>query len=223
MIPSVRLIGLLQPVDDPDYDDHLPLETPNDLMEFAGRWDYGPASISKFKSNPQWLAKRLAEGEESMIEMSGAVFFVTCSRVVSHELVRHRLASYQQESQRFVKYDTETPADLFFVPEEIKLMDDPEIWQAYQAALTATRRVYLTLREAKVPPQIARYVLPNAMRTRIIVLMNARQWRHVLALRLHTSAQPEMREVMTMIHAKLVRIYGEDLFPANIAETRSAR
>jgi thymidylate synthase (FAD) len=226
MTPSVRLIGLTIPVHDEGFEDQLPFETYPfarlggglDLIEFAGRWDYGPKSVAKMASDPEGkiIARWLEAGEESMVEMVDAIFLITCSRVVSHELVRHRIASYQQESQR--------PADLFFVPEEIKVADTTgKALVDYQDILVLVRVTYNRLVEAKVPKQIARYVLPNAMRTRIIVKMNLREWRHVLQLRLHTSAQPEMREVMKLIHAKLQRIYGTVLFPDGIADERGTR
>jgi thymidylate synthase (FAD) len=209
------------PYHDEDYSDKLPLEKPTDLMEWSGRWDYGPASIKNFQSNPDWLKKRLAEGEESMVEMGGAMFFITCSRVVSHELVRHRIASYQQESQRFVKYKDELVEELMFLPPELE--SNIGLDGMFQAAMRVAKVAYDALIERGVKPQIARYVFPNATRTRIVVMMNPRQWRHVLRLRLHTSAQPEMRIIMSMVHAKLQRIYGSELFPDDIADERSAR
>lgn len=239
--PSVRLIGLTMPVHDVDYEDQLPLRAANDLgpedsaelnsgldiIEFAGRWDYGPKSIAKM-GDTGIIKRWLDGGEESMIEMVDAIFLITCSRVVSHELVRHRLASYQQESQRFVNYEEEDPNDLLYGGSDIAelvLREEGgeaigyEFGGAYGTALAA----YNKLRELKVPKQLARYVLPNSMRTRIVVKANLREWRHILRLRLHTSAQPEMRTVVALVHKKLAQVYGPDLFPDNIAEERAAR
>lgn len=226
MEPSVRLLAITTPVEDIDYEEDgidRQLRTPLDLIEFAGRWDYGANSVAKMKTedNNSIIARWLQAGEESMVEMVSAVFMITCSRVVTHELVRHRLASYQQESQRFVSYKDEHPEYLFILPPE--LMGNIEADGLFQQALIKAKDVYVRLVELGVPKQIARYVLPNATRTRIIVAMNLREWRHVLRLRLHTSAQPEMRQVMAMVHKKLQREFGDVLFPDGIADERAAR
>lgn len=195
------------------------LSEPLDLVEYAGRWDYGPKSIAKM-GDRDIIRRWLDSGEESMVEMVDATFLITCSRVVTHELVRHRLASYQQESQRFVSYRDEEPSELFFEPPELATEEERELlWAAYNQALWS----YNELVKDGVPKQIARYVLPNATRTRIIVKTNLREWRHILRLRLHKSAQPEMREVMTQVHAALQAEFGPVLFPDDIAAERSAR
>ena len=183
----------------PDLDrEQFPLYDPEDLIEYAGRWDYGPKSISKM-GDRDIITRWMASGEESMVEMGDATFFIVCSRVVTHELVRHRLASFQQESQRFVRYDEEEPELLFYEPVMAESEEGP-YWEQLESSL----RAYQDLRVAKVQPQYARYVLPNAIRTRIIVKANFREWRHILRLRCHTSAQPEMQEVMWQIHDELV-------------------
>lgn len=230
MNPSVRLIGMTMPVDDPDYEESLGFEGPRHLIEFAGRWDYGESSVAKMldvrltRDGPvrkNMIETWLRSGEESMVEMGSAMFLITCSRVVSHELVRHRIASYQQESQRFVKYDEEKPGDLFFCPPEIA--ESVPAAHAFWSVMLATLDAYNELKDSGVKSQIARYVLPNATRTRVVAYMNLRQWRHVLALRMHTSAQPEMQVIARLVHAKLQRAYGHDLFPDDIASERAVR
>jgi len=237
VIPSAKLIAITQPLHTTvvvsefhnghdkvvDTEILMPanpgLDEPLDLIEYAGRWDYGERSIAKM-GDRDIIRRWLESGEESMVEMVDATFLITCSRVVSHELVRHRIATYQQESQRFVSYDDEELEDLFYVPEE--LQDHPSgawVQQAYEDALKA----YKILRLNGVKKQIARYVLPNGTRTRIIAKMNLREWRHVLRLRLHTSAQPEMQLIMKSIHEQLQNEFGSVLFPYDIAEERASR
>lgn len=195
------------------------LREPLDLIEFAGRWDYGPKSIAKM-GDRDIIRRWLDSGEESMVEMVDATFLITCSRVVTHELVRHRIASYQQESQRFVAYDEEEPEELFYMPAEVEgSVNETIVEDAYLAAVKA----YKQLRLNGVSKQIARYVLPNSTRTRIIAKTNLREWRHILRLRLHTSAQPEMREVMRQVHEQLKAEFGHVLFPADIAAERGSR
>lgn len=186
---SARLIGLTFPTME-DMGRYEPL----DIIEYAGRVDYGPASLSKM-GDKSIIKRWIASGEESMLEMVNAVFLIECSRVVSHELVRHRIASYQQESQRYVKYDDAKPEDLFYVPDGLSEDQRAIVEDAYLKALEA----YKLLKSTGAKSQLARYVLPNGTKTRIVANMNLREWRHVLKLRMHTSAQPEMRVIAAAI------------------------
>jgi len=200
MKPVVRLLTTTQPVEGVEF-----LSEELDIIEYSGRWDYGPKSISKM-GDREIIGRWIKAGHESMLEMVDATFFIECSRVVTHELVRHRIASYQQESQRFVEYGEEDPEDLFYTPDGLGTEDDELHYRLYvENALME----YNYLRSQGVSKQLARYVLPNATRTRIIVKMNLREWRHVLKLRCHPSAQPEMREVMFQVLAILLNRYPE--------------
>lgn len=198
---------------------------PESIVEFAGRWDYGEKNakrlgetvrVARPENGPEAyedvpiIQKYIDMGHESMLEMADATFFIECSRVVSHELVRHRIASYQQESQRFVKYDDEKPEDLFYVPEFI-----PEQWGEVMMAQNVTAlENYKNARSQGMAPQLARYVLPNAMRTRLVMKTNLREWRHICKLRLDKSAQPEMRELMQQIYDQLVDIFPNVMYNA---------
>jgi thymidylate synthase (FAD) len=182
------------------------IDEPLDIVEFAGRWDYGEKSLAKM-GDRDIIRRWLKQGEESMVEMVDVVFLLTCSRVVSHELVRHRIASYQQESQRFVSYEDEDPDDLFYVPSQYE--GNEEIEGLFRAGYEQTLDVYKRLKELGVPKQMARYILPNATRTRIVAKMNLRGWRHFLKLRMHKSAQPEMREIAFELFSHLIEIAPE--------------
>jgi thymidylate synthase (FAD) len=188
-----------QPVEGVDF-----LSRETDIIEYSGRWDYGPKSIAKM-GEPGIISRWIAAGHESMLEMVDATFFIECSRVVTHELVRHRIASYQQESQRFVNYTEEDPLDLFVIPSGTSAFMAGMSLASYSDDL----KTYKLLIQNGVPKQEARYVLPNATRTRIIVKMNLREWRHVLRLRAHSSAQPEMQEVANAILETLETRYPE--------------
>lgn len=201
---------------------------PERLAEFAGRWDYGPNNAarlgqtvrvkvsfpeqtddpSEFSREVPILQKYIDQGHESMLEMAWAAFFLECSRTVSHELVRHRPVSYQQESQRFVKYEEENYEDLFYRPES--LQENEELDEAYWKAFEA----YKILRRNNVAPQLARYVFPNATRTRLIMATNLREWRHICKLRLDKSAQPEMQELMQQIYDQLVDVFPNIMYNA---------
>lgn len=186
---------------------------PERISEFAGRWDYGEQNASKLgqesKAGGKILTRWIASGEQSMLEMGHATVFFECSRVCTHELVRHRLASYQQESQRFSLFvlGKKGVMDGFFIPPD---MDESLVMGftlAYQNALEA----YEGLLARGVPKQLARYVLPGAARTRIITSANIREWRHIFKLRLDKSAQPEMRQMMQMAYDQMLPIFPQSL------------
>jgi thymidylate synthase (FAD) len=134
-----------------------------------------------------------------MLEMAEATFYIECSRVVSHELIRHRLCNFQQESQRFVKYD-DASEESFYIP-------DGEFGPDIEAQAGHALNIYKNLRQKGVPAQIARYVLPNAMGTRLIMKANVREWRHIVNLRTAKAAQPEMRELMLQVYDQLVDVF----------------
>lgn len=196
---------------------------PERIVEFAGRWDYGEKNARKLgetvliasavgSEDVSIIRKYIMMGHESMLEMADATFFIECSRVVSHELVRHRIASYQQESQRFVKYGDEPVGDMMYLPPQIE--EDANALSSVADAYVGVVEIYKYLRSKGVAPQIARYVLPNAMRTRLIMKTNLREWRHICKLRLDKSAQPEMQELVQQIYDQLLDIFPNVMYNA---------
>jgi len=179
---------------------------PERIVEFAGRADYGPKNTAKLGSDKTIISRWIDAGHHSMLEFASATFYIECSRVVSHELVRHRLASFQQESQRYVKYEDISPEELFYVPEVGDGFEslEPMVRREYEDALSA----YKILRNAGVKAQIARYVLPNGTMTRMVMKANMREWRHIINLRTAPAAQPEMRILASQIKWQL-----EEVFP----------
>lgn len=192
---------------------------PERIVEFAGRSDYGPKNAAKLGSDETIISRWIDSGHHSMLEFASATFYIECSRVVSHELVRHRLASFQQESQRYVKYDDISPEDLFVVPE----LDGDDtglalkVAQEYEEAL----RAYNVLRDSGVKAQLARYVLPNGTATRLVMKANMREWRHIINLRTSKAAQPEMQELMGQVYEQLLDIFPNMLY--NVKEQEKVR
>lgn len=148
------------------------------------------------------LMHALASGHDSVLEHAVFTFSVEgISRACSHQLVRHRMASYSQQSQRYVKMDGFD----YVVPESIK--DSKTIWRNeytgdeistlewYEKIMREWGEEYDSLIKAGIPEEDARYILPNACCTNIIVTMNARELRHFLSLRLCTRAQWEIRQL----------------------------
>jgi len=159
------------------------------LLERAGRICY--ASVEKMGTNEKWLQSRIKQGHASLIEHASATFHIKASRALTHELVRHRIASYSQRSQRYVK---ETKKD-YITPPELSEEANPEIARCFRQAMSATWDAYRQLLDAGVKPEIARYVLPNACTTEIICTWNFREIRHIIQLRASTPALPEFQVV----------------------------
>lgn len=143
----------------------------------------------------------IKSGHESCIEHAFAGFLVRgVSRVVSHELVRHRLASYCQRSQRYVSEDTPE----YVVPDEIA--QNGEAMKVFAEAMDSAWLAYKRLQSLGLKNEISRYVLPNACSTTIAVTMDFRSWRNFLKLRLSKRAQPEIRHLAHMVLDELVKI-----------------
>ncbi|KKM92851.1 hypothetical protein LCGC14_1214230 [marine sediment metagenome] len=159
------------------------------LIEKAGRLCY--ATDDKTGMSPGWLQKRIADGHLSLVEHAHTTWHITCSRVTSHQLVRHRIASYSQRSQRYVKESEPR----YIIPPQLS----GALETVFRDAMKAAWYTYETLLLNGVPPDQARYVLPNATETQLIMTMNFRELHHFLSLRTSSKASEEMQEVANSI------------------------
>lgn len=136
------------------------------------------------------LRSAISSGHEAVLEHWSATFAVSgVSRALTHQLVRHRVASYSQQSQRYVDMDGFD----YVVPESI--LNHPDSLEQFKWGIKAIQKVYKTLLAYGIDMEDARYILPNACTTNIIVSMNARQLRHFFALRCCNRAQKEIKEL----------------------------
>lgn len=139
----------------------------------------------------------LNSGHTSALEHASYTFAIDgVSRALTHQLVRHRLASYNQQSQRYVAYADE-PA--FIVPPDVDA--DPSRRRAFLGSCRASFAAYRAMLDAGALPEDARYLLPNAMETKIVVTMNVRELLHFFELRICRRAQWEIRELATTMLA----------------------
>lgn len=137
------------------------------------------------------LTTIMASGHFSTLEHASYTFAVEgVSRALTHQLVRHRLASYNQQSQRYVKFKEEPP-----IVRPASVDANPEAAQAFDEAIEACWQAYDKLVQAGVPAEDARYVLPNACETKIVVTMNIRELMHFFSNRCCNRAQWEIREL----------------------------
>ncbi len=165
---------------------------PDKLATLAALTCYGrevpPVSGISQELVEEVLGKVKESGHHSVIEHGSFTFAVTgVSRALTHQLVRHRIASYSQQSQRYV--DMEDFVSV--IPPSIQDEDAEEIYREF---MKDVERTYSRLKE-KIPVEDARYVLPNAVPTNIIVTMNARELWHFFSLRCCRRAQWEIREM----------------------------
>ncbi len=149
-----------------------------------------------FEKMDSETAKRIIKrvtgyGHVSVIEHASFTFSIEgVSRALTHQLVRHRIASYTQQSQRYVTYDT---LEKYVTPPSI--IDNVETKKVFENALEKISETYQNLLKLGIPKEDARFILPNAAKTNIIVTMNARELRHFFNLRCCARSQWEIREV----------------------------
>lgn len=185
---------------------------PEEIIEVAAKTCYSPGTVaekweeeSDTEKLREFVDKLRKMGHDSPFEHANFTFGIDgISRACSHQLVRHRIASFSQQSQRYVKYDTENTdiADLFVVPTPI-LNGNNDIFDVYADALEQVKDVYEALAglledsgiSEKEAAENARYILPNAMKTNLVMTMNARELLHFFELRCCNRAQEEIREL----------------------------
>lgn len=198
--PSVELIN---PV---PY--HLALNT----IEIAGRTCYQSEDKMAEGSAEDFIRRIIKRGHESVLEHVSITARFICDRGVSHEIVRHRIGAYSQESTRYCNYS----GDKF--DNEITVIrpcffnrllpghpgDKEDNW--YDACVEAEYG-YFRMLEDGATPQEARSVLPNSLKTTIVVTYNIREWRHFLRLRCDQAAHPQMRQVADMARKLLTEQY----------------
>ena len=163
-------------------------QNPEELIEKATRTCYDS------KCNPdtrnEFLRGVMKRGHESVIEHASATFYVSgVSRALTHQLVRHRIASYSQVSQRYVKFDNFK----YVIPPEIE--GNKRAKQKFIDTMKVIRVAYENLVYLGIKAEDARFVLPNACETEITITMNFRALRNFFKLRLDSHAQWEIREL----------------------------
>lgn len=166
-----------------------------EAIEAAARTCYkSEAKMTPGSAGP-FVRMLIERGHECPLEQADATFRIVCDRGVSHELVRHRLASYCQESTRYCDYSNERFGD------EIRVIAPPGLENdvLWQGAISVAARCYRELRAKGIAPQIARSVLPTCLKTEIVVKANLREWRLILRSRTSPAAHPQMREIAQKI------------------------
>lgn len=183
-------------------------------IERIGRVCYKSENKITEDSAEQFIRAIIRRGHESVIEHESLSVRVICDRGVTHEIVRHRIASYSQESTRYCNYTSDKFSN------QISCIDiatgfhydmndpaDRKKWEIWNSAMEAAEQHYFALIEAGAKPEEARSVLPNSLKTEIVMTMNLREWRHFLRLRGSRAAHPQMVEIAEQIREEFAKCY----------------
>lgn len=158
--------------------------------------------ITEDNLSAEKLVKNLIKnGHEAMLEHGYLSIKFICDRAISHELVRHRMAAFAQESQRYCNYSQDKFDSQISVIMPWWMNEDKEdlAFCTWFDACEQAEKAYFDLLDRGYSPQQARMVLPNCTKTEIVVTANYREWRHILSLRTAPDAHPDMRELMTRL------------------------
>lgn len=168
---------------------------PVKTIERAGRVAYKSEDKMTETSAEAFVRKIIAMGHEAVIEHASASLLFVCDRGVTHEIVRHRLFSYVQESTRYCNYTKEKFGSEISVIKPPLTAEQEPLWIM---AVSHAEAAYNNMIAAGASPQIARSVLPTCLKTEIVVTGNMREWRHFFKLRTSPKAHPQMIEVAKM-------------------------
>lgn len=168
-------------------------------IEQCGRVCYKSEDRITQDSAPAFVAAIIKRGHEAVLEHCSFTVKFICDRGVSHEIVRHRLASYCQESTRYCNYSKGGFGSEITVIEPCYLNAGTLAYDTWKQACANAEKAYFDLLNWGLTPQEARAVLPNSLKTEVVMTANIREWRHFLKLRCSKAAHPQMREVATLL------------------------
>ena len=164
-------------------------------IEKAGRTAYKSEDKITKDSSFKFLKMLIQRGHFSVIEHFSITVRVICDRGVTHEIVRHRLASYTQESTRYCNYSKGKFGNELTIIKPCFWQEDDEKYKIWKSTIEYVEESYKKLIKKGASPQEARSILPNSLKTEIVMTMNLREWRHFFELRTSDAAHPQMREI----------------------------
>ena len=177
------------------------IETPIDSkqilkqIEKAGRTCYKSEDRITEESAEAFVRKLIERGHESVLEHESITVRFVCDRGISHEIVRHRIASFSQESTRYCNYSNDRFRNNITFIKPCFLDEGTGGYKLWKQAMFIAEKEYFELLNLGCTPQEARSVLPNSTKTEIVMTANLREWRHFLKLRTAKAAHPQMREL----------------------------
>lgn len=191
-------------------------------IETAARTCYKSESSNDIESTKKFIKNLIQRGNESTIEHISISVRVICDRGISHEIVRHRLASYSQESTRYCNYSKDKfDGELIFI-KPCFWGENSYLYNIWRANCKDAEWAYLMLLENGATPEQARTVLPNSLKTELIMTMNLREWRHFFKLRAAKPAHPQIKEIaIPMLKAfkeKLPIVFDDIIYDEEFAQ-----
>lgn len=177
-------------------------------IELCGRVCHKSESKITDSSAEKFVRNIIQRGHESVLEHASFSVRFVVDRGVSHEIVRHRLASYSQESTRYCNYSGDKFGNEITVIEPCFLKPGTDGRYFWELDCKYAEQTYFNLLEQGYKPQEARSVLPNSLKTEVVMTANLREWRHFFRLRTAPDAHPQMREVTIPLLLRL-----RDLIP----------
>ena len=188
-------------------------------IEKAGRTCYKSEDRITEESAENFVRKLIERGHESVLEHESITVRFVCDRGVSHEIVRHRLASYSQESTRYCNYSNDRfGSELTFI-KPCFFKEKKGAYCSWYNSMDFAECAYFDMLDDGCTPQEARSVLPNSVKTEVVMTANLREWRHFLKLRTAKVAHPQMRELtVPLLHELQERIpvVFDDIKESNI-------
>lgn len=166
------------------------------LIELAGRTCYKSDNLITPDSAKNFVEKIAQRGHESVIEHYNITVRFICNRGFTHELVRHRLAAYSQESTRYCNYNKDKFGSEITVIKPFEINEDTKEYDLWKEAMQNAEKSYMAMIENGSKPENARGVLPIDIKTEIVITTNLREWKHIFELRTSKAAHPSMRELM---------------------------
>ncbi len=182
-------------------------------IEKAGRTCYKSEGKIGDGTAEKFIANIIKRGHESVLEHEKLTVRFICDRGVTHELVRHRIASYSQESTRYCNYSQDKFGNELTFIKPCFWSEDSDNYKMWLESMEYIESVYNKMIEAGAKPEEARSILPNSLKTEIVVTMNMREWRHYFKLRTSPAAHPQIREIskalLEELREKLPVLFGD--------------
>ena len=164
-------------------------------LERCGRVCYKSEDKITEGSAEKFIGMILKSGHESVLEHEKLTVKFICDRGVTHEIVRHRIASYSQESTRYCNYSKDKFGNELTFIRPCFWADDSEEYAVWKQAMEDIEKTSVKLISLGAKPEEARSILPNSLKTEIVCTMNLREWRHFFRLRTAERAHPQIREI----------------------------
>jgi len=175
------------------------------FIEYAARISHRSEDKTSYEPDKSFIQRLVDLGHDSVLEFGNMIVEFITDRGISHELVRHRLCSFIQESTRYCDYEDKPIEFISPIFEPASRKGD------WMVAMADAEAAYKEMRKLKVSPELARSVLPNSLATKIIVKANFREWRHIFQLRTSKKAHPDMVRLMLPLYNECLT-YASEVF-----------